>query len=88
MEKQLKNLENTLASVDKIMADMNAGKGTMGKLLKDDKMYNNFTNASKELELFLQDLRLHPTRYINVSVFGKKEKPYVAPKTEEESTKE
>ena len=42
-------------------------------------MYNNFSNSSKELELLLQDLRLHPTRYVNVSLFGKKEKPYVAP---------
>ena len=85
----VKKLENTLASVDKIMAEMNAGKGTMGKLLKDDKMYNNFTTASKELELLLQDLRLHPTRYVNVSLFGKKEKPYVAPQeTKEESPKE
>lgn len=83
----VKNLEKTLSSVDKIMADMNAGKGTMGKLMKDDKMYNNFTNASKELELLLEDLRLHPTRYINVSVFGKKNKPYIAP-IEQESTKE
>lgn len=82
----VKNLEKTLSSVDKIMADMEAGNGTMGKLMKDDKMYNNFTDASKELELLLQDLRLHPTRYINVSLFGKKEKPYIAPN--EESTKE
>ena len=82
----VKNLEKTLASVDKIMADMEAGKGTMGKLMKDDKMYTNFTNASKELELLLEDLRLNPTRYINVSVFGKKNKPYVAPV--EESAKE
>ena len=75
----VKNLEKTLASVDKIMADINSGKGTMGKLMKDDAMYNNFTNTSKELELLLQDLRLNPTRYVNVSLFGKKNKPYVAP---------
>jgi phospholipid/cholesterol/gamma-HCH transport system substrate-binding protein len=81
--KAVKNLEKTLASVDKIMADLNAGNGTMGKLIKDDKMYNNFTSASKELELLLEDLRLHPTRYVNVSLFGKKEKPYVAPEEEE-----
>ena len=56
------------------------GKGTMGKLMKDEKMYNNFTKASSELELLLQDLRLNPTRYINVSVFGKKNKPYIEPK--------
>lgn len=75
----VKNLEKTLVSVDKIMADINSGKGTMGKLMKDDAMYTNFTNTSKELELLLQDLRLNPTRYVNVSLFGKKNKPYVAP---------
>jgi len=75
----VKNLEKTLANVDKIMTDIEQGKGTIGKLMKDDAMYNNFTNTSKELELLLQDVRLNPTRYVNVSVFGKKNKPYVAP---------
>lgn len=75
----VKNLDKTLLNVNSILADVNKGKGTMGKLMKDDQMYNNFTKASKELELLLQDLRLHPTRYVNVSVFGKKEKPYKAP---------
>lgn len=75
----VKTLEKTLANVDKMLADLQSGKGTMGKLMKDDAMYNNFTKASKELELLLQDLRLHPTRYVNVSLFGKKEKPYKTP---------
>ena len=75
----VKNLEKTLASVDKIMKGIESGKGTMGKLMNDEAMYTNFTKASKELELLLQDLRLHPTRYVNVSLFGKKENPYVAP---------
>lgn len=75
----VKNLEKTLASVDKIMGDIEKGNGTMGKLMKDETMYNNFSKASSELELLLQDLRLNPTRYVNVSLFGKKNKPYVAP---------
>lgn len=75
----VKNLEKTLANVDKIMSDIDQGKGTIGKLMKDDAMYNNFTKTSKELELLLQDVRLNPTRYVNVSVFGKKNKPYVTP---------
>jgi hypothetical protein len=37
------------------------------------------SKTSKELELLLQDVRLHPTRYVNVSLFGKKEKTYKAP---------
>lgn len=76
----IKDLEKTLDGVNKIVADLEKGKGTMGKLLKDEALYNNFTKTSKELELLLQDLRLNPTRYINVSLFGKKNKPYVAPK--------
>jgi phospholipid/cholesterol/gamma-HCH transport system substrate-binding protein len=75
----VRNLEKTLASVDKIMADMEAGKGTLGKLAKDDALYSNFAKSAKELELLLQDLRLNPTRYVNVSLFGKKNKPYKAP---------
>jgi phospholipid/cholesterol/gamma-HCH transport system substrate-binding protein len=75
----IKNLEKTLANVDKMMASMESGQGTMGKLLKDDQLYANFAKASSELELLLEDLRLNPTRYVNVSLFGKKNKPYVAP---------
>lgn len=75
----VRNLEKTLAKVDKIMAELEQGNGTMGKLIKDETMYTNFAKTSKELELLLQDLRLNPTRYVNVSLFGKKNKPYVTP---------
>jgi phospholipid/cholesterol/gamma-HCH transport system substrate-binding protein len=70
----VKSLDATLNNVNKIIASLESGKGTMGKLIKD-----NLTKSSKELELLLQDLRLHPTRYVNVSLFGKKDKPYVEP---------
>ena len=76
----VKNLEKTLASVDKIMNDVQSGKGTFGKMIKDESLYNNLDKTSKELELLLQDVRLNPTRYINVSIFGKKNKPYNSPK--------
>lgn len=81
--KTVKSLERTLASVDKIMADVQSGKGTLGKLAKDETMYTNLAKSSKELELLLQDFRLNPTRYVNVSLFGKKNKPYKAPTPEQ-----
>jgi phospholipid/cholesterol/gamma-HCH transport system substrate-binding protein len=77
--KTVKNLNATLTKVDGIMADLEAGKGSAGKLLKDEAFYNNIKDATKEMELLLEDVRLHPTRYVNVSLFGKKNKPYVAP---------
>lgn len=84
--KTVRNLNQTLAKVDGLMNNLNSGKGTAGKLLNDDALYNNLAKTSKELELLLQDVRLNPTRYVNVSVFGKKNKPYVAPKEEENPT--
>ncbi|MFT5714295.1 MAG: phospholipid/cholesterol/gamma-HCH transport system substrate-binding protein [Flavobacterium sp.] len=77
--KTVKNLNETLAKVDEIMNGLKSGNGTMGKLLNDDALYNNLDKTSKELELLLQDVRLHPTRYVNISLFGKKDKPYKAP---------
>ena len=73
------DLDKVLTNFDKISKDLEKGNGTAGKLLKDDKLYDNLENASKELELLLEDLRLNPTRYVNVSFFGKKNKPYVKP---------
>ncbi|MBQ0116787.1 MAG: MCE family protein [Flavobacterium sp.] len=79
LDKLVSDLKTTLNNVNGLLAGIEAGNGTIGKLVKDDKMYNNLTKASKELELLLEDVRLNPTRYINVSVFGKKNKTYVAP---------
>jgi phospholipid/cholesterol/gamma-HCH transport system substrate-binding protein len=83
----VKNLEKTLVSVDKIMSEVQSGKGTFGKMIKDESLYNNLDKTSKELELLLQDVRLNPTRYVNVSVFGKKNKPYTSPKDTISNTK-
>lgn len=80
--KTIKSLENTLAKVNSMVAQIESGQGSLGKLVKDDALYNNLNKSSRELELLLQDLRLNPTRYINISVFGKKNKPYVAPKND------
>ena len=80
--KTIKNLNNTLAKVDIIVSGLESGKGSMGKLLQDEAFYENIKATTKELELLVQDIRLAPTRYVNVSLFGKKNKPYIAPKND------
>ncbi|MGZ9736079.1 MlaD family protein [Flavobacterium sp. GNP002] len=77
--KTVKNLNATLARVDGIMTGLESGKGSIGKLLNDEAFYQNIKSSTKELELLLQDVRLYPTRYVNISLFGKKNKPYVSP---------
>ena len=72
----VKKLEATLANVNGLLANMKSGKGTLGKLMTDDKMYTNLTNASKELEELLREMKLNPKRFVHFSLFGKKPKPY------------
>ena len=80
----VKNMDAALTSVNTILSNLEAGEGTMGKLLTDDEMYVNLTNASKELGELLREVKLHPKRFVHVSVFGKKDKGYV-PETEIET---
>jgi len=72
----VKNLEATIASLNEILKGAEEGKGTLGKLLTDDTMYANLTNASKELEELLNEMKLHPKRFVHFSLFGKKDKGY------------
>lgn len=75
----LASLQSTVANLDNLMTRINQGDGTLGKLMKDEELYKNLSNASRELDLLLQDFRLNPKRYVNVSVFGKKQKEYSVP---------
>lgn len=75
----LTSLQSTVANLDKILMKMQEGDGTLGKLMNDKQLYTNLTGASKELDLLLQDFRLNPKRYVNVSVFGKKQIEYTVP---------
>jgi len=75
----LASLESTMSNLNGIMAKIEKGDGTLGKLMKDEALYTNLNNASRELDLLLQDFRLNPKRYVNVSVFGKKQKEYAVP---------
>jgi phospholipid/cholesterol/gamma-HCH transport system substrate-binding protein len=75
----LSKLESTVSSLNNLMTSIEKGDGTLGKLMKDEALYTNLNSASRELDLLLQDFRLNPKRYVNVSVFGKKQKEYEVP---------
>jgi len=68
------HLDSTLVSVNTVISGLEQGEGSMGKLLKDEELYNNLTGATKELEELLRDIKLHPKRYFRV--LSKKEIPY------------
>lgn len=68
-------------NIDRIVADIDKGDGSIGKLLKDEELYDNINKASNELNQLVEDVKLNPSRYVNISVFGRKPGPYVTPDT-------
>jgi len=74
--KSIRNLQSVTQKFDTILTNLNRGKGSVGKLLQDETLYNNMSNASKQLEELLKDMKLHPKRFVHFSIFGKKSKPY------------
>ena len=68
------HLDSTLVSVNSLISGLEQGEGSMGKLLKDEALYNNLVGVSKEMEELLRDIKLHPKRYFRV--LSKKEIPY------------
>ena len=73
-------IENLTARLDKIVTGLDNGEGSVGKLLKDDKLYDNLEGASHQLEALLEDMKLNPKRYVHFSLFGKKNKEFEAAK--------
>jgi phospholipid/cholesterol/gamma-HCH transport system substrate-binding protein len=74
-------LKTTIAGLNAVVAKLNSQDGSMGKLMNDKTLYNNLTNTVRSANILLDDLRMHPKRYVNVSVFGRKDKsiPLTAP---------
>jgi phospholipid/cholesterol/gamma-HCH transport system substrate-binding protein len=67
----------TVVNLETMTEGINQGKGTVGKLMNDETVYINLSNATKELEELLKEMKLHPKRFVHFSLFGKKDKGYV-----------
>jgi phospholipid/cholesterol/gamma-HCH transport system substrate-binding protein len=74
---------NTLQKLDMVLDEIENGNGSMGKLLRDEKLYLELVETNNELQNMISDFRLHPERYINFSIFGAKTKGVPISKQEE-----
>jgi phospholipid/cholesterol/gamma-HCH transport system substrate-binding protein len=74
LEKTLSTLNTTIGDLKSTIGKLNSTTGTAGLLLNDTKLYNNLTATANKLNLLIDDLKTNPKRYVNISVFGKKNK--------------
>jgi phospholipid/cholesterol/gamma-HCH transport system substrate-binding protein len=75
LKKTLDTLDVAINNLKGLLATMNNQNGTIGKLFNDPTLYKNLASTANKLNFLLDDVRVNPKRYINISVFGKKQKP-------------
>ena len=81
-----KKLATAVAEVNALLAKLNSGNGTVGKLVADEKLYTQLAEASQNLSALLADLKENPSRYINIKVFEKRS--YAEKMADKEAKKE
>jgi len=74
LNKTIKTIQVAVASLNITLQKLNTGNGTASKLLNDTAFYNELQGTLKSINTLVDDVKVHPKRYINVSVFGKKDK--------------
>jgi phospholipid/cholesterol/gamma-HCH transport system substrate-binding protein len=84
----INSANEALSELKTVMDKINSGQGSMGLLINDDKLYKNLANASDNLDLLMEDVRVNPNRYVQLSVFGKKTKKVELSRSEMEQLQE
>jgi phospholipid/cholesterol/gamma-HCH transport system substrate-binding protein len=62
-------LDGALGSLDTVLARMERGEGTLGKLSRDAALYDRLAAAAGNLDSLLVDIRLNPRRYVTLEIF-------------------
>ena len=80
------DLNTSVTATKEILEGVKNGEGSIGQIFTNQELYLSLQENLSQLEWLLQDLRLNPKRYLSVSVFGKKQKDYVAPESDPAKT--
>ena len=68
------SFKKSIDNLNGVISKMNSTEGSLGLMMNDKNLYNNLNNSVRSANILLDDLRAHPKRYLNFSVFGKKDK--------------
>jgi phospholipid/cholesterol/gamma-HCH transport system substrate-binding protein len=61
--------DSTMSSLNRIAARVEAGEGSLGRLISDTAFATRAEGLLEELNLLMQDLRENPRKYVRLSIF-------------------
>lgn len=65
----VKKIEKTAESLNYLAGKLKEGKGTAGKLLKEEDLYKNLTETVKDLKALIADIKKNPKKYVTIKIF-------------------
>ncbi len=74
LNKTIKDIQTALVGINLTLQKLNTGNGTAAKIMNDPSVYSELKNTIHSVNTLVDDIKVHPKRYINISVFGKKDK--------------
>ena len=74
LNQTIKEIQSALAGINLTLQKLNTGNGTAAKIMNDPSVYTELKNTINSVNTLVDDIKVHPKRYINISVFGKKDK--------------
>ncbi|MEO6831809.1 MAG: MlaD family protein [Chitinophagaceae bacterium] len=72
IQEAIKKVDDVAANLNEIVQKINHNEGSMGLLINDKALYQNLTKTASDLGNLSADLKAHPWRYINITIFGRK----------------
>lgn len=74
LQPTIDSLNFMISQLKQTAAKISGTQGTLGALINDKTVYNKLHDAILGIEILVDDLRLNPKRYVNLSIFGRKDK--------------
>lgn len=68
----ISRVDSIIANIYSLSAALISNHSSIGRLVNDTVLYNNLNSVCANADALIEDIKAHPTRYINISVFGKK----------------
>ena len=62
-------LDSLRVSLQSVTGKIDSGKGTLGKLVNDDKLYRDVSAATENIKALVADIKANPKKYFKVGIF-------------------
>ncbi|MGZ8557172.1 MAG: MlaD family protein [Chitinophagaceae bacterium] len=74
LQQTMDELQSAITTLKASMNKIASKEGSLGALINDRQLYNKLNDAVLSAEILMDDIRKNPKRYVNISVFGGKDK--------------